>query len=293
MITWNVTKTNRLKGHTVIMKILLAPLMINSWKIVQSIRHSDTEDTSDNKNPSYYFLKISHNPFPNIKFNNTSTKEIERIIKSIRVKNSHAYDRITTTMLKVSAPYISCPLNYICNKSIRSGSFPSCLKYRIVKPFFKKGDKENMLSLNADKTQYMQSVTKTSSLIDFHVMYKNKEMANTSNTKFLRLTLDNTFYWKDHVDTIVPKPSSPCFTVRAIKPFLSQESPRMVYFYFHSIMTYRLIFWGNSYHSNTVLKLQKKIIRIMVGIRDRDSCRKYFRKLKILPLQAQYIYIYF
>jgi hypothetical protein len=37
----------------------------------------------------------------------------------------------------------------------------------------------NLLSLNADKTQYMQFVTETDSLIDLHVMYKNKEIANT------------------------------------------------------------------------------------------------------------------
>jgi hypothetical protein len=29
----------------------------------------------------------------------------------------------------------------------------------------------------------------------------------------------------------------------------------------------------------------------MVGIRDTESCREYFRKLKILPLQSQYIYL--
>jgi hypothetical protein len=57
-------------------------------------------------------------------------------------------------------------------------------------------------------------------------------------------------------------------------------------------MTYGFIFWGNPYHSNTVFKLQKRIVRIMVVIRNRDSCREYFRKLKILPLQSQYIYIY-
>jgi hypothetical protein len=106
----------------------------------------------------------------------------------------------------------------------------------------------------------MQFVTKTSSLIYLHVMYKNKEMANPSNTKFLRLTLDNTFSWKNHIDTIVSKLSSACFTVRAAKQFLSEKSLRMmVYFsYFHSIMIFRLIFWGNSYHSNTVFKLQKR-----------------------------------
>jgi hypothetical protein len=83
--------------------------------------------------------KISHNPFQNIKFNNTSTKEIERIIRSVRVKNLHGYDGITTKMLKVGAPYISSPLNDICNKSIRSP-----LKYSILKALFKKGDRENM-----------------------------------------------------------------------------------------------------------------------------------------------------
>jgi Notch-like protein len=111
---------------------------------MQSVRHSDTEDTSDNKNPTYYLSKISHNPFLNIKFNNTSTKEIERTIKSKRVKNSHGYDGITTKMLKVGAPYISTPLNYICNKSIKSGTFSGYLKYPVVKPLFKKGERENI-----------------------------------------------------------------------------------------------------------------------------------------------------
>jgi hypothetical protein len=46
-------------------------------------------------------------------------------------------------MLKVSAPYVSSPLNYICNKSIRSRTLPTRLKYSIV-IVFKKGDRENM-----------------------------------------------------------------------------------------------------------------------------------------------------
>jgi Notch-like protein len=78
-----------------------------------------------------------------VKFNNASTKKIERIIKSLKLKNSYGYDEISAKILNVSAPFISS-LNYICNKSIISGTFPTCLKYSIVKPLFKKGDKENM-----------------------------------------------------------------------------------------------------------------------------------------------------
>jgi hypothetical protein len=45
-----------------------------------------------------------------------------------------------------NAPYISSPLKYICNKSLRSGTFPTHLKYSIVKPLFKKGNRENMVN---------------------------------------------------------------------------------------------------------------------------------------------------
>jgi hypothetical protein len=54
--------------------------------------------------------KSFQNPFPNIKFKNTSTKEIKRIIRSLRLKNSNGYDRISTKILKASAPFISSPL---------------------------------------------------------------------------------------------------------------------------------------------------------------------------------------
>jgi hypothetical protein len=43
--------------------------------------------------------------------------------------------------LEVSSPFISSPLTYICNK-LSSGIFPCRLKYAVVVPLFKKGDKE-------------------------------------------------------------------------------------------------------------------------------------------------------
>jgi hypothetical protein len=60
------------------------------------------------------------------------------------LKNSHGHDEISTKILKVCAPFISSPLNYICNNSILSGTFPTGLKYSIVKPLFKKGDRNNL-----------------------------------------------------------------------------------------------------------------------------------------------------
>jgi hypothetical protein len=60
------------------------------------------------------------------------------------MKNSCGYDEISTKVLKISAPFISCPLCYICNKSMLSGIFPARLKHAKVKPLLKKGNKENV-----------------------------------------------------------------------------------------------------------------------------------------------------
>jgi len=46
------------------------------------------------------------------------------------------------------------------------------------------------------------------------------------------------------------------------------------------------IFWGNSSYGLQILKFQKRIIRIMSGLRSRDFCRNEFNNLKILPLQS-------
>jgi hypothetical protein len=147
----------------------------------------------------------------------------------------------------------------------------------------------NSLSLNLDKTHFTQFVTKNNSSIAFKIMYRNNKIANVYNTNFLGLTLENTLSWRTHIDSIIPKLSSASFALRVVKPFLSQNLLKMVYYsYFHS-MTYGLIFWGNSHYSNIIFRLQKRMIRIIVGIRVRDSCREHFKKLKKLPLQSQYI----
>jgi hypothetical protein len=65
----------------------------------------------------------------------------------------------------------------------------------------------------------------------------------------------------------------------------------MFYFsYFHSILLYGIIFWGNSAYSSNIFKIKKSTIKIIMNLRNRVSCHQLFRSLKILPLK---ITIYF
>lgn len=55
-------------------------------------------------------------------------------------QNSYGYDTIPTKIMKISTPYISTPLTYLCNTVLASGLFMSCLKSSQIKPFDKKGE---------------------------------------------------------------------------------------------------------------------------------------------------------
>jgi len=64
-------------------------------------------------------------------------------IKSLKTKNYHWYDEISTELLKISATYICSPLTYICSKSILSEIYPDRLKFSIIKVTHMKGDRMN------------------------------------------------------------------------------------------------------------------------------------------------------
>ena len=48
-------------------------------------------------------------------------------------------------------------------------------------------------------------------------------------------------------------------------------------------------FWGNSPHSIKIFRMQKRIVRIMIGCKGRVSCRNLFRRLEILTFVSEYI----
>jgi len=92
-------------------------------KITSNIKNDKTSLNCDN--PIHCLHKNFKLPCSNIKLKYTTPKEIEKMIKSLKSKNSHGNEGIPMKILKVSKPFITSPLTYICNKSLLSGIFPS------------------------------------------------------------------------------------------------------------------------------------------------------------------------
>ena len=149
----------------------------------------------------------------------------------------------------------------------------------------------NLLSLNFEKTRLIQFSTNNSPHIPISVGCDNNIKYNISNRKILGIMTDNTLTWKSQIEMIILKLSLAWFAVGAIKRFVMTDILKTVYHsFFPSIINYGMIFCGNSSYSNSILRLQKKIIRIIMGVGIRDSGREIFKILNILPLISQYIF---
>jgi hypothetical protein len=79
-----------------------------------------------------------------MKWKYTNTHEVEKIIKSMKTKDSYGYDEITSRILKASLPFVVSPLTQICNEMLCQGISPDRLKYTSIKPCFKKGNRQEM-----------------------------------------------------------------------------------------------------------------------------------------------------
>ena len=125
------------------------------------------------------------------------------------------------------------------------------------------------------------------------IITSNTIIININSTKFLWLMIDSTLSWKDHITGLTSKLNKACYATRAIKPFMSLEVMKMIYYsYVHSVISYGIIFWGNSQFSDSIFKIQKRIIRVITNTGRQDSCRELYKKLQILPLPSQYTYHY-
>ena len=117
----------------------------------------------------------------------------------------------------------------------------------------------NLLMLNYDKIYFLQFSTKTDYEINMQVLFGDKKIATAQSLKFLGLTIDTTFTWKQHISELTTRMNKACYANRSIKLFMSLGVLRSIYFaYVHSVISYGITFWGNSSHIEEIFKVWGK-----------------------------------
>jgi len=155
--TWNIVKTvtnNRTTSSNIAELNINNTLTSNPFTIANafntyfsSVAENLTSknhfgmNSTNNNDPLTYLRQHFNQTFSSIRLNNTTTHKADKIIHSLKCKDSYGYDEVSTRILKNSTPYILSPLTRTFNKILSTGIFPDRLKFSEVKPLFKKGDK--------------------------------------------------------------------------------------------------------------------------------------------------------
>lgn len=114
---------------------------INNHNISNNF-NSDINNTKLNNPNRKSFLTCN---LPNSLFMHpTNSEDIEIIINALKNTSSTGYDGICTKVIKEVSHIIAPLISHIVNLCIEHGSFPDKLKIAVVKPLYKKDDKQNM-----------------------------------------------------------------------------------------------------------------------------------------------------
>jgi hypothetical protein len=109
--------------------------------IIESTGIKGIKEKAKDACPLQYLFKYFKQPFKDMNWPNSFLKEINKIIDSLEWTNSSGYDEITTNIIKISKPFIISPMINICNKMLTQGIYLERLKFPLIRPVYKSGDK--------------------------------------------------------------------------------------------------------------------------------------------------------
>ncbi|CAH1981659.1 unnamed protein product [Acanthoscelides obtectus] len=81
-----------------------------------------------------------------------------------------------------------------------------------------------------------------------------------------------------------------CYSIRVLSKYLDLKTLKTVYYAnFESIVRFGIIFFGHSSDTNRIFLVQKRVLRCILKISSRETCRRKFKSNKILTVAAIYI----
>ncbi|CAH2094398.1 unnamed protein product [Euphydryas editha] len=149
----------------------------------------------------------------------------------------------------------------------------------------------NNLLLNSKKTNCIKFSSPNVRQVNMQPELNGDKLNLVNSMVFLGITIDSKLQWGPHICRLADKLSSAAYAVKRIRLLTDVDTARLVYFsYFHSIMSYGILLWGNAANINTIFILQKRAIRYIYKMKCKESLREKFKEINILTFASHYIY---
>ena len=157
--------------------------------------------------------------------------------------------------------------------------------------------KVNKLSLNIKKTHFMCFSAKYKSRPGISLQIDGEAIAEVNKSKFLGVVIDNKLSWKDHISFVCRKVARGIGVIIKARKVLHNESLKCLYYSFiYPYMIYCNPVWGSACKTNieSLQVLQKRAVRIILGVHPRSPSEPLFTTLKFLNCKnifKKYLYI--
>jgi hypothetical protein len=149
---------------------------------------------------------------------------------------------------------------------------------------------DHNLNLNLQKTNIIQFGPHQRTSLSINYSYQNNKLETVNTCSLLGLNIDEHISWKVHIDKISIKLSRFCYALRQILINTNLKTAVCAYHAFaQSWLQYGIMLWGSSVNAKDLFLLQKRCVRVLSNIRNEESCRPHFCRLKILTLTSLYI----
>ena len=144
----------------------------------------------------------------------------------------------------------------------------------------------NKLTLNLLKTHYMVFHRAKHKHMDVKLCINKVPIQQVDNTKFLGVIIDDNLNWSNHISYINSKIAKGIGIICRARKFFSKSALINLYYAFiFPYLIYCVEVWGNalSTHTQPLIKLQNKIIRIITNSHFLASSGKLYNETGILP----------
>lgn len=146
------------------------------------------------------------------------------------------------------------------------------------------------LRVNLDKTKLIQFRNYKTVPESIVASNANTSVDDVSHVSFLGVEIDTHLNWKAHINELNKKISSRCYALSILSETCSEKIVISAYYgTVYPLLTYGVIFWGNSVDVDKTFILQKKCLKTVFRMYMDESLREVFREKRFLTLTGIYI----
>ena len=124
-----------------------------------------------------------------------------------------------------------------------------------------------------------------------NILLDDSVIEPSSQVKFLGLIMDENLNFQAHINSVCSKASSGLFALWRLSCYCNTDLLLTAYYgLVYPFLSYSVVIWGaDSLRVKPIFVLQKKIIRLIFGLANTESCRNAFRDNSILTFPSIYL----